>query len=367
MIEINASELSKYLKIPESIAKRKTTIPITSTVLLKSLDDGLEIISTNLDISYRAKADCSISKPIHLVVDCVKLSKLVSMFEGDIKLKQDKLGLVVSSGKNNYKFAGTPVENFPELKFEFNKLYELDSKIFRNLLKKTSYLVVDNPTKSMLEALKIDFDRESLSFTSSDSFRIARSIYKNKTGEEGGMASYSCPKAMLGFLQSLSGFSDTIAFGLLKGTISFQSGNVTMTTAGMAKPFPNVDQMFFGNEVDGLTFNRSDMMSALGRTALFSDEKSLVSAFKFSNDAVVISSATDEGEAEEVVEIKHNLPELNFTTSFKLNQFMDGLSSLDSSHVNFKFDSSYKKFDLSENDSDKTITSSYLLLPVING
>lgn len=358
LIEIDPKRAELALQIASKIAEKKSGVDVTSNVLL-SATDKLTIKATNLQVNFTADITCAVQKEGDSLVSAFNLYKFIAKYDETLTFKSDKNHLHILGKTSKHKIAGGAVSNFPKVFVEGRCVYTLNSKIFAELLKATTYLVGENLERHFLEGIRVEIKGNTINFASSDSVRLASATY---VADEPFLVSsvFTIPRHVLTELPQLLANSDQISFGLDEDKLYFKSGNFNLSCSQLAHKYPDISGMFLPEkDLRKIEFDKAEFLTKIGRTTIVSDKISLVNSFKFTKTQLNIEVTDADNSSQETIEIES---EDEFETHFRINQVRDFLTAISSNKFLFVYNEKKKPFELREINSKYSYK--YLLLPM---
>ena len=358
LIEVNSKQLHKALKIAAKIASKKTHLGSTTSVLLSAISGKLNVLATNLDVTFSADVECSVSKEGNVLVDAAKLTAFVGTYRDmPLVLKSDtKGGLSIVYNKSTHKLVGTPVSNFPNVEVSANTPFSIPTKDFAGLLKRTAYLAIAMPNRPHLSGVSMVIDKNCLRLTSTDTLRISSVAVKSETNYLVNLNT-TIPRAMLAELVSILSEADDVAFGVTDRQCVFKCGTFGLSSTLNAQPFSDLRSMF----VDGvaISINRALLLETLVRTSILSDKLAPINEFVFSDNSLTVKTDGSDGSSHEVIPVDGSE---SFSVHFRIKQIIEFLSSIETESIELMFNNDKTRFTLVE-PSDKYDTR-YLISPV---
>jgi DNA polymerase-3 subunit beta len=180
--------LAKTLSIITGIAGKNINLPILSNVLIKVLDQKVELIATNLELAViavlRAKVDeqGSFTVPAKTLYDFISL---LSDEKVEIALSENELSVIC--GKSATKIKGTPADEFPVVpNVESEKGYLINGETLKNGLNQIIQSASRNDIRPELAGVLFDFNNNKnyLVLAATDSYRLAEKKIKLLQGED---------------------------------------------------------------------------------------------------------------------------------------------------------------------------------------
>lgn len=116
-VTIEKNEFLRGLRLAKDIAEKKSTMPILSNVLLRSSDDGLELIASDLSIALTARLSASVAENGAVTVAAKALKEVIaSMPHDDVTMSVlDTTWVRVTSGDVEYTLAALSPNDFPRV------------------------------------------------------------------------------------------------------------------------------------------------------------------------------------------------------------------------------------------------------------
>jgi len=160
-ITIAQSELLNELTAAQSVAERKTTIPILASFLLEAsandLGGGqLKITATDLDLSFQTNCTAVVKQSGSCTIPARRLHDFVKLLPGgEITIKQLDTGWIqIKAGRPNTKMVGMPRENFPQVPvFPAAGAVKLSVAALRNMIAKTIFAISNEESRYTINGL----------------------------------------------------------------------------------------------------------------------------------------------------------------------------------------------------------------------
>jgi len=136
---IRKSDVTDILSKVQSITSRKSNLAITANILIKSLDNGISFIATNLETGFEGHYPANIEKPGRITVNARKFFEIVQNFPSDdINIEEtEKQWIKISCEKVKYNIVGLNPEDFPDIPvLEDVNFTEIDSGELRKMIER---------------------------------------------------------------------------------------------------------------------------------------------------------------------------------------------------------------------------------------
>ncbi|MBW2053066.1 MAG: DNA polymerase III subunit beta, partial [Deltaproteobacteria bacterium] len=135
-LKVKKEELLKGVSRTQSIAEKRSSMPILSNVLLKVQNEKLSITATDLEISFKGTYEAKIMNPGQLTVPARKFYEIVhEMANEELSLKEtDNFNLSVVGSRSNYQLHGLSAEDFPPMPdYEEVKFVDVSAETLKDM------------------------------------------------------------------------------------------------------------------------------------------------------------------------------------------------------------------------------------------
>ena len=115
-LSVSQDKLARSLAVVGRAVATRSTLPITTHVLLRASDSFLELSATNLEISISCKIDAEVQTQGSIAVPARLLTEFVTSLQPDLmsmELSNSTKQLEVSSGRVTAKLTGQSADDFP--------------------------------------------------------------------------------------------------------------------------------------------------------------------------------------------------------------------------------------------------------------
>lgn len=174
-LQATQENLNKALANVARIANSRTTLPILSNVLLKTVNNRLSIAATNLDIAItqyvgaKVMQEGSITVPARLMQDFVG-----SLPAGTIDLELEDHKLHVSAGQYQSTINGVSAEDYPVMPaITKGTTWSLPSQTLKRGLQQVVLAASNDETRPLLTGVYFSTNKNQLYLAATDSYRLA--------------------------------------------------------------------------------------------------------------------------------------------------------------------------------------------------
>ncbi len=182
-LQVTQENLSKALGNVARIANTRSTLPILSNVLLKTVNNRLSIAATNLDIAItqyigsKVSTEGTITVPARLMQDFVS-----SLPSGVIDLTLDDIKLHVSTEQYQSVINGVPADDYPVMPAIENGVeWTIPSNVLKKGLQQVVFAASNDETRPVLTGIYFHSEGGKLFMAATDSYRLAeKELMKTK-------------------------------------------------------------------------------------------------------------------------------------------------------------------------------------------
>lgn len=334
----NRKQFLDAISWTQSVVERKTTMPVLSNTLLEAKNGKVHVTATDLEVGVITQADANILQEGKFCVLAKSLYDLIKEFPSEeihIK-KKDQNRLEISSEKSQFKIAGLPPEEFPNLPvIDEKNSYSLPANGLKEMLDKTSFAISSDESRYNLHGVYLEkVDENGLRMVATDGHRLSyveRELSQKIELEKGVIV----PKKGVYELKRLVGSSDSVEqdnndlVGLVidgRNLIAKRRG-VTLVSRLVDGDFPDYQAVIPKKQDKYLIVDKDSLVGALRRVSVLVSDKTRGIKFSLSNGTLELSASNpDLGEAREELSADYKGERLNI--GFNARYFLDVLAVL---------------------------------------
>lgn len=318
----------------QHVVSARTTLPILSNVLIEADDDGLQLSTTDLDVTITKRIAADVSRTGATTMPARRLASIVrELPTSDIDFEvNDDNAATVKSGPSFFKILGLPSSEFPTIgEFGEAKEFTIDQKLLKEALRKTSYAISTDETRYVLNGVNCLIGEGMLTLVATDGRRLAM-VEQDLEFPAGNEIGVIIPTKAVNELQRLLNDSGELKVALTESQASFELNDSHLITKLIEGNYPNFRQVIPGDANHRVTIEREVLLNAVKRVSLLVNEKTNSIKFSFEDHRLAISANSPEiGEAEEVIDVRYDGPKL--AVAFNPEFVMAPLRNLDQDEV----------------------------------
>jgi DNA polymerase-3 subunit beta len=340
--EIDKREFIKGLGLMQSVAGRKTTLPILSHILLEWEENSLYLTGTDLETGIREELTAKIHQKGKASVSAKKLYEIVrELPEETIQIqKKDNQWITLQCGKSLFNLAGLDPEEFPSFPtYEEENFSMVSTQLIREMIEKTAFAASNEESRyhlnGVLFAQSKQGGKEILRMVATDGHRLSlidRENQKIRGIEEKGII---IPKKGVLEIKKIIGDRDGegemgIYFNSTHGF--FKLGRSLTVIRLIDGEFPEYEQVVPKGNDKKLVMVKEKIVSSLRRVSTMANERMEGIKFSLKKNTVEMSSYhQDFGDAKEEVEVVYEGPPLQ--VGFNARYLIEALNVIDAEEV----------------------------------
>jgi len=339
--EIHKKEFLKGLSLIQSVAGRKTTLPILSHILIEGEKNSIYLTGTDLETGIREELTATVQQGGKASISAKKLYEIVRELPEEmihIKKKENHW-ITLQCGKSIFNLAGLDPDEFPSLPtYQDEYFSKVSTHLMKEMIEKTVFAASNEESRYHLNGVLFSQSQQGtkvvLRMVATDGHRLSLIDRENQAirGIEKGII---IPKKGVLEIKKIMGDQDgeeeiESYFDQTHGF--FKMGKSLMVIRLIDGEFPEYDQVIPKGNDKKIVMQKERMYGCLRRVSTMASER--VEGIKLSlkrNSIELNSYHQDFGDAKEEVEVSYEGPpiEIGFNARF----LMEALNVMDMDEV----------------------------------
>lgn len=310
-IVVRTSDFARVLRLVQSLADRKNTVPVLGTLLVRADAKGLTITGTDMELGGISYCPADIRATGSVAIPAQRLSDYVRMLpDGELVLKAQSSGWVsLTCGRSRSRIATLSPENFPELPKPPREGASFSAGILARLIERASVAVSSESVNSNLAGALLKLDTSMLSMVATDGHRLALATAPVAISALEKPVDVLIPrKTLAAFLRFAEGRNDhPVRCAVTDNNIFFVWQERLLVSRKLSGAFPSYERVLPKSHAVSLSLNRNDLRNALARVAQFTESKTRCVVVEVStNQLCVRAQDTAVAESEESLVISYS-------------------------------------------------------------
>jgi DNA polymerase III subunit beta len=335
-IKAKNSTLLGPLQFVTGIVERRHTLPILSNVLVEVTDHNVTFLATDLEVQIKATAKLETAhKPGSLTVGAKKLQDILRALQPDADTALDvkESRLTVKAGKSKFALQTLSAADFPKIAeakdaaTEFN----LPQKDFKRVLGLVQFAMAVQDIRYYLNGVLLSTDGDTLRVVATDGHRLSMASYK--LPEPVAKIDAILPrKTVLELIKLLDESDDPIHLKMHQNQVKFSFAGIEIVSKIVEGKFPDYTKVIPTGYTNHLTLNRLELLGALQRASILSNDKIRGVRLVFTKDSLsIICSNNENEEAEENLPIEYSRDAMDI--AFNIAYLLDVLNHLHNENI----------------------------------
>jgi len=333
--QVPRDALLKPLQAVSGIVERRHTLPILANVLLEQKDGRLFITATDLEMQITAHSELSGKQDQAVTVGARKLQDLLRALPEDSAITVDTSSgkMTVRAARSRFNLQTLPAADYPRMGLaqEQQQTINLPQKQFKGLLKLAEFAMAQQDIRYYLNGMLLVVDKGMLQAVATDGHRLSYASI-SVPGEYSRHEVILPRKTVLELGKLLEDSDAMVAIDILANQVRFRFSNIELTSKVVDGKFPDYNRVIPTGHSKRLELSRSELLQALQRAAILSNEKFRGVRLVLGTDQLkIICTNSEQEEAEEELEVGYKGEALDI--GFNITYLLDVLQNLATDQV----------------------------------
>ncbi|MDD5065414.1 MAG: DNA polymerase III subunit beta [bacterium] len=361
-------KLLRSIQLAEDIITAKNTMSILSNILLETIDDMLQITSTDLETAIKIHVDADVKKEGSITVFAKKFADIIrELPNDDIEIHVDENKYLKIQSKNDqvkaqFKLIGIPKNDYPILpEFKKDKSIKVPQNVFKAMIRKSIFSVSKDDVQVNISGVKLELKNKKLTLVATDARRLSLISYDLDTKTE--IDEVIIPQKVLSEVLKILNDEGDMEISVSEKQIYFKIDNIELFSRLIDGKFPDYQQVIPQSFKKKAFLFTIKILNAVKRVSIITTEKqSSKIILKFTKGNLEIkTNDPDIGEAKESVEnIVYDYDDV-FEIAFSSEFLLDALKAVDTENMIFSMNTGIGAIAVREENNDNFLC---LIMPI---
>ncbi len=333
--QIPRDALLKPLQAVSGIVERRQTLPILANVLLEQKDGRLFVTATDLEMQITAYSEFAGKQDQSITVAARKLQDLLRALPEDAVLNVETAAgkMTVRAGRSRFNLQTLPAADYPRVGLAQEQLQtiSLAQRDFRGLLKLAEFAMAQQDIRYYLNGMLLVIDKGSLQAVATDGHRLSYASLV-VPGDYARQEVILPRKTVLELGKLLEDSEAEVTIDVLANQVRFRFSNIELVSKVVDGKFPDYNRVIPSGHSKQLDLSRTELLQALQRAAILSNEKFRGVRLVLGSDQLkIICTNSEQEEAEEELEVGYKGEALDI--GFNITYLLDVLHNLAADQV----------------------------------
>ncbi len=291
---LNKLELIDALSTLTKITPNRTTLPVLSTVLIKTKgNEGVVLRSTDLEVDLEIFIDSEnleegeICCPIHKLYEIVNTvsEEFVSINVNEA----NRMRIKTKTGK--YLIVCQKTEEFPETRDLGEKKTEIAGNFLYETIKNTNYACSKDELKPMLNGVLLDIKQNNIIAVSTDGHKLVKFVFEQKNTDS---CKVLVPQKFLNIVASGTINTKKANLEIYEDYALIKSKKQKLSTRLINEKFPDYENVIPSEHTQETTVNTQDLLDMVKRVSLMSNKTTKQVVLKLSETKITATAEDHE-------------------------------------------------------------------------
>jgi len=360
----------------------KSVLSATEGILMEAkIPDTCVMTTFDEHKGVRITVEAKVIEEGSFIINAQKFTQTLRVMEGEeVTLTvDDKLSASIVSGKSSHKMNALRGEDFPAIPdLVSNRSFLVGQAVFKKMLNKVSFAMGVNDTRTVLNGTYVRTTDDSLMMVACDSFKMAKCtrrvelVNKNTNGNEHLEYGFILPIKTVNELTRLLSDDEEAIMQLYvtRKHVVFLIGELTFFTRLLDGEYIDFNRIIMTNHKINLRVNRQELLSALERAALITEERIVGSVrahvkLEIREELLKISAISSAGSTYDELLVEHEGEDL--VIAFNNRWLIDSIRASESDKLILSLSSPLTSMNITPIDNnyeEKGEEEIFMLLPV---
>lgn len=337
-IAVNREAFATALNETSSVAATRTPKPILQCVLMRTVDQVLVVMATDLETSLRvAVPQVEISKMGDVLAPADKLASIVRESRDDVlHLESDARACHIRGADSHFQVYIQDPQDYPPVPdMDGSPDMQVPAKELARAIAYTQYAAAKENTRFAINGILWKKSDKHLRLVATDGRRLAVCAVKVSGGDAPKEAIVPL-KAMLTLQKIVADTDEDVQVKIAPNQLIARAGMATLSSVLVEGHFPKFEDVIPNDNDKRVELNAAEFQRAIRRAALLTTHESRGVRMGFKKGELELTSrAPDQGEARVTLPVEYDAEALaiGFNPAFLL----DALKAVDAETVTMEF------------------------------
>lgn len=338
---IRKSDITDILSKVQGITGRKSNLAITANILVKTNENGISFIATDLETGFEGNYPAHVESPGIITINARKFYEIVQNFPSDDILIEEveRQWIRISSDKVEYHIVGMSPDDFPDIPvLEDVDYMEIDAIRFRKMIEKTIMISPSSDEKRAhitgvyFEAMEDEIGKV-VRMVSTDGRRLAKAEFVSDQD----LDFYPCdsviiPKKGLSEVSKLLDSDGVITIGVKDNYFIVKMDHETVIIGLLEGEFPDYHEIVMKDDGNSIAIDKRQFNMMLKRMSILSTENYNGVIFNFDKNRLTVTATNpDMGESKEDFNIAYDREPIE--VAFNPKYFMETFNVMEEERI----------------------------------
>ncbi len=322
-LTISREKLQEGLSAVSPSIPVKTTLPVLANILVETVDRGIRLSGTDLDIAVSTEVQADVELPGAVTIPAKKLADIArELPPSPVKIAAiGEQRVTLECGRSRFKLLGLPRDEFPTFpNVSFVDSWQVKSSDLQKLIAHTSFGVSTEESRPILNGVLWELRPDKMAMVATNGHRLAKMTVPvgSKLGSSQDLI---VPPKALEQVRKLFPAEEELEIARGENHIGFRSPFTSVFTRLIEGPYPNYELVIPRDNDRVAVADKAALISALKRMSVIASDQTHRIRLSFNTGMLKFSVQTpDLGEAQDELPVRYTGDQLDigFNASYLL-------------------------------------------------
>ena len=335
-ISMERNQLLTPLQVAHAVVERRQTLPILANVLITATEHGFRLSATDLEVELSVPGTFeSCTGPGATTLPARKLLDLCRALPDGTRLTIETTvdRATVRAGRSRFSLSTLPAAEFPAIDVNGDVLeLELPQNELRRAIESTHFAMAQQDVRYYLNGMLLEIQDGRARLVATDGHRMAVTELPVSAPEGTNRRIIVPRKTVIEALRLLADDSGPAKLSIGNDHLTLAAADVVFKSKVIDGSFPDYERVIPRNQDKVLDVDRLALRDAMGRVAIFANEKYRSVRLQLQSGLLRLSANnTENEEAEDELEVDYSGAELEI--GFNVSYLIDVRNALRSASV----------------------------------
>ena len=281
-ITVDQEDFSHGLRIAGRAVAARSPLPITSNLLLATVDGRLKIAATNLDIAITTWINVSVAEEGAVTLPAKLLTEFVETLPGepvDLTVKHGSHSAHLSSGRFEATIRGMSADDFPVIPSPGEQVAaSVQPDLLKEMIEQVAFAAAMDDTRPILTGVLATFSDHQLTLAAADSFRLAVRSGELSSEATGDFSVIVPARTLIELAKILPDGEEPVSIMVTpnRSQVVFQATDLHVVSSLIEGNFPNYKQIIPSKFATKVVVSTGELLKATKIASFFSRDNSNV-------------------------------------------------------------------------------------------
>ncbi|MDO4913262.1 MAG: DNA polymerase III subunit beta [Bifidobacteriaceae bacterium] len=367
-VEVNSSALADAVAWTTRIINSRPVNPLLAGIKI-SAEDGVLQFNAYDNLSTRRQIEAGVDEKGSILVLGKLLADITRTLPSETTyLSSDDTTLTITSGKSKFVMKLMPEEEYPELPAIPNKLGQVDTPTFNQIVNQVCISSLRSEAGSIFSKVMINFEDNKVIMLATDRSRLSRAEFTWTPDIPNINFSVLLQSSVLHDISRSLDVVQNLVIDLDTenlNTIGFENAGAVTTSQLSDGNFPDTDRLFKDDYPIHIVIKKDELLKALKRVSLVAHFDHSIKMECAGSELKLVAGSTEESQATEVIDIDKDGDDITFL--FNPNYLIDCLNVVEEPYIRLKAFDSIQAVEIDgqqEQDSEESLNFRYIIVPI---